>query len=222
MKMLGVVGLVLAIFLMACSSTEADWQKASAANTVAAYQDFLKEHPNGQHADEARTHIHSLEDNQAWMSAMNTNTEAGFQQYVQAQPAGSHIQDAQGKITGFERAAAWQTASANGSVDALKAFLDKYPQGPESDEARAQLQKLTSGYQVQLSGAFHSAKLAERASARLKARFGKILHDVVVVPSTPPSKLNRLRSAPMSKDEANAACAKLRKAHEHCEVVKAT
>lgn len=220
MKRLGVVGLVLAIFLIACSSTEADWQKASTANTVAAFQDFLKEHPNGQHADEARTHIHTLEDNQAWMAAMNTNTEAGFQQYVQAQPQGAHLTDAQSKITGFERAAAWQTASAAGSADALKAFLTKYPQGPESDEARAQLQKLTSGYQVQLPGAFRSAKLAERESARLKARFGRILHEVVVVPPTPPSKLNRLRSAPMSREEANAACARLRRAHERCEVIK--
>ncbi|MGH8149021.1 MAG: SPOR domain-containing protein [Steroidobacteraceae bacterium] len=221
MKKLGVVGLVLAIFLMACSSTEADWQKASTANTVAAFQDFLKEHPNGQHADEARTRIHSLEDNEAWISAMNTNTETGFQQYVKAEPDGAHVAGAQNKITGFERAAAWQTASANGSADALKAFLDKYPQGPESDEARAQLQKLTSGYQVQLPGAFRSARTAERASARLKTRFGNILHDVVVVAPTPPSKLHRLRSAPMSREEANAACAKLRRAHESCKVVKA-
>jgi hypothetical protein len=220
MKMLGVAGLVLAVFLMACSSTEADWQTATAANTVAAFQDFLKEHPNGQHADEARTRIHTLEDNQAWMAAMNTNTEVGFKKYAQAQPKGAHLADAQSKIVGFERAAAWQTASATGTVDALKAFLQQYPQGPESDEARAQLEKLTSGYQVELPGAYRSEKLAMRESKRLKARFGKILHDVVVVAPTPPSKLHHLRSAPMSHEEADAACARLRKAHERCEVVK--
>lgn len=222
MKTLGVVAVALVVLLAACSSTEADWQKATAANTVASFQDFLKEHPNGQHADEARARIHTLEDNQAWMAAMNTNTEAGFKQYVDSQPKGAHVSDAESKITAFKRAAAWQTAAANGSVEALQAFLQKYPQGPESDEARAKLQQLTEGYQVQLPGAYRSAKLAARESARLKARFGKILHDVVVVPPAPPSKLNHLRSAPMSRQEADEACAKLRRAHERCEVVKAS
>jgi len=220
MKKLSVLGLVLAVFLMACSSTQADWQKATADNTVAAYQDFLKEHPNGEHADEARSRIHSLQDNEAWMAAMNTNTEAGFKKYVAAEPSGAHVDDAQSKIVGFKRAAAWQSASANGSVAALQAFLQQYPQGPESDEARAQLAKLTSGYQVELPGAYRSAKYAERESKRLQARFGKILHSVVVVAPTPPSKLHHLRSAPMSRDEADAACAKLKKAHERCEVVQ--
>ncbi len=220
MKILGAVSLVLTLFLLACSSTEADWQKAASANTIAAYQDFLKDHPNGQHADEARTKIHSLQDDQAWTDAMNTNTEAGFEQYVKAEPTGAHTQDAQDKMTGFERAAAWQSASADGSVAALQAFLEKYPTGPESDQARAQLQKLNSEYRVQLAGSYRSEKQAERAGERLKARFGGLLHDVVVVPPAPPSKISHLRSAPMSQDEANAACAKLKKAHQRCEVVK--
>lgn len=220
MKILGTVSLLLAFFLLACSSTEADWQQAASANTIAAYQDFLKQHPNGEHADEARSRIHSLEDDQAWLSATTTNSEAGFQQYVKAEPSGSHVQEAKDKITGFERAAAWQTASAAGTPSALQDFLQKYPTGPESDEARAQLQKLNSQYRVQLAGSYRNAKLAERASARLKARFGDLLHDVVVVPPSPPSKVSHLQSAPMSEDEANSACAQLKKKHERCEVVK--
>lgn len=222
MKILGAVSLVLAIFLLGCSSTQADWQKASSANTVAAYQNFLKEHPNGQHAVEARDKIHSLQDEQAWTDAMNTNTEAGYQQYLKAEPNGAHVEDAKDKITGFERAAAWQTAQANGSKDALQAFLTKYPTGPESDQARAQLQKLENGYQVQVGSAYRSARSAQRESERLKKRFGSVLHDVVVVPPKAPSKLSHLRSAPMSQSDANAACAQLRKKHERCEVVKAT
>ncbi len=220
MKKLGTISLLLALLLIACSSSEADWQKATAANTVAAYQDFLKEHPNGPNADEARSKIHVLQDDQAWMDAMSANTEAGFQQYVKAQPAGAHVSDAQEKITGFERAAAWQTASADGSASALQAFLEKYPTGPESDQAKAELQKLNNQYRVQLAGAYRSDRQAERASARLKSRFGKLLHDVVVVPSAGSAKVSHLQSAPMSEEEANAACARLKKAHQRCEVVK--
>lgn len=220
MKMLGVVGLVLAVFLMACSSTQADWQKATAANTVASYQDFLKEHPNGQHADEARTRIHHLRDNQAWMAAMNTNTEAGFKKYVAGEPHGAHIADAKEKIVGFQRATAWQAASQKGTVTALKAFVAKYPNGPESDQARAELKKLL-GYQAQVGGAYRSAKYAMRIAQHLKARFGNVLHNVEVVAPMGHSRYHHLRSARMSRKEAEMACAKLHRARERCEVVKA-
>ncbi len=223
MKKSGVPGLFLAAsltaLLLACSSTEADWQQATSANTVTSYQDFLKQHPNGQHADEARNRIHSLEDDQAWTNAMNTNTQASYQQYLSAQPHGAHAQEAQDHITGIERAAAWQTAQAQGTVPALQAFLQKYPQGPEADAARAQLGKLNNQFRVQLA-AFRSKRLAERDSARLKKRFRKVLHDVVVIPPTPTDKFNRVTSDEMSEADANSLCARLKREHQTCKVVK--
>jgi hypothetical protein len=223
MKRPGVIGLFLTIaltaLLLACSSTEADWQQATSAGTVAAYQSFLKEHPNGQHADEARNRIHSLEDDQAWTTAMNANTQESYEQYLSAQPNGAHAQEARDHITAVQRAAAWKTAQAEGSASALQGFLDKYPQGPEADAARAELDKLNNQYRVQLA-AFRSKKLAERDSARLKARFAKVLHDVVVIPPTPEYKLNRVTSDLMSQADANSACARLKKAHQACKVVK--
>ena len=39
--------LVTAVTVWACSSTQDDWNKANAANTVAAYQQFLGNHPTG-------------------------------------------------------------------------------------------------------------------------------------------------------------------------------
>src|SRR5579875_768831 len=86
MSRLGAIGLVLGLFLIACSSGEADWQKATTANTIDAYQDFLKKHPNGQHADEARSRIHTIEDDQAWMAAINADTQQGFEQYLHNEP----------------------------------------------------------------------------------------------------------------------------------------
>ncbi len=219
MLRLGVIGLLLSVFLIACSSTEADWQQAQAVNTIGAYQDFLKQHPNGEHADEARSRIRSIEDDQAWMAAINTNTQQAFEQYLRNEPNGSHAQEARDRITGFQRAAAWRTAQSQGTPAAIQAFLQKYPTGPEADEARAVLQKVQNNYQAQLAS-YRSRKEADRVTARLKRRFGSVLHDVVVVPPAPPEKLYRVRSAPMTEDEANAACAALKKAHQRCEVVK--
>lgn len=221
MLRLGVTAVFLGLFLIACSSIEADWQQATTANTIGAYQDFLKQHPNGQHADEARGRIHAIEDDQAWMAAVNSNTQQSFEQYLHNEPNGTHAQEARDRITGFERATAWKSAQSEGTPTAIQAFLQKYPTGPESDEARGALQKLQNDFQVQLAS-YRSLKEADSASARLKRKFGSVLHDVVVVPANPPDKLNHIRSAPMSEDEAKAACATLKKSHQRCEVVKSS
>lgn len=219
LKRLTVVCCLAAALLIACSSAKKDWDQANATGTVAAYQEFLTRHPNDAHVLEARTRIHKLEDEQAWMTAHSADTIEAYQQYLQSEPDGAHAQEARDKLSALERAAAWKAAQADGSAAALQAFLQKYPQGPESDQARAQLQQLSSAYRVQL-GAFRSKSEAARTRAQLRKRYGKLLHEVILVPPSPPDKLTRVRSAPMSLEEAKAVCARLRKAHQHCEVAK--
>jgi len=206
--------LILASALVACSSTEADWQKATAANTVPAYQQFLQNHPTGNHADEARSRIRALEDDQAWMEAKNANTTESFQQYLQKEPMGTHAQQARDQLTALQRASAWQVAQASGTASALQDFLQKYPTGPEADQARA---RLDSDYQVQLAE-YHSKREAEHAVKKLESRYGKVVQGLSV--STGTDKLNQVHSAPMSLANAQAACTALKKSGQHCEVVK--
>lgn len=212
------VVLAFAGALAACNSTESDWQKASTANTVASYQQFLQQHPNGPHATEARTRLQQLQDEQAWTTAQNANTAEGYQQYLQTEPNGVHAQDARDRLTGLDRAQAWKAAQAEGTPAALQQFLQKYPQGPEADQARAQLQQLDQ-YVVDL-GSYHTRKAAEQARTRFARKFGSVLPNLQV--STPGGKshAHRVSSAPMSQSDATAACKQLKKAHQHCQVVK--
>jgi hypothetical protein len=205
--------------LAACSSPEADWKKADAQGTVAAYQAFLTTHPNDSHAAQARTRIQSLEDQAAWTQAQNANSLEGFKQYLQTQPTGAHAADAQERMAGLERAAAWKVAQADGKMPALQEFLQKYPSGPEAELARTQLQQLSNGYRVELASS-RSEKEAKKISARLQQRYGKLLHAVVVTAPVLPDTLNHVRSGPMSLEDAQSACADLKKARQHCEVVK--
>lgn len=211
------LSLLSAVALVACSSSEADWNQANTAGTVAAYQQFLSKHPNDQHDAAAQQRIQMLQDDEAWKSAQTANTVDSYQQYLSAQASGAHVQDAHDRITGFERASAWQTAKSDGTEAALNDFLQKYPQGPEADQARAQLQQLM--YVVQV-GAYHSSDLADKARAKLQDRFGKDLQNVVVVPPTGKGKTYHVASADMTQDQAKSACAMLRKQHQTCEVVK--
>lgn len=221
MKILRGLCLAMVVTLIACSSSEADWKKADAQGTIAAYQKFLTDHPKDSHAAQARGRIQALQDEQAWADAQKANTPDAYKQYVDTQPNGVHAGEAQQRMTGLQRAAAWKIAQADGKAPALQDFLQKYPQRPEADEARAQLQKLSSeAYSVQL-GAFRARKEADKLRARAQSRYGSVLHGVVVVAPTATDKLNRVRSGSMTEAQAKSACAKLKKAHQRCEVVKA-
>jgi len=212
--------LIATALLVACSSAESDWKKADAANTTAAYEDFLKQHPNDAHAPQAHDRLQKIADEQAWSEAQNNNTLEGYQQYLQKEPNGTRAMDANTQVAAFERAAAWKTAQAANTESALQEFLQKYSQGPEADQAHTQLQKLQSeGYRVQLATS-RDQKAAEKSRGSLQTRFNSELHEVVVIPPAGSDKLYRIASAPMTQTDAEAACAKLKKAHQHCEVVK--
>ena len=212
--------LILTALLFACSSAQSDWNKADAANTAAAFQDFLKQHPNDDHAQEARNRLQKIEDEQAWADAQKSNTLDAYQQYLQKEPNGTHVEDAHTQLTTLERGAAWKTAQSANTESALQGFLQKYSQGPEADQAREQLKKLQSeDYRVQLAS-FKDEKQAEKSRDSLKARFSSELHDLVVMPPNGSEKLNRVASGPMTEADAKSACMKLKKDHQRCEVVK--
>jgi SPOR domain len=215
-----VVLITLAAMLVACSSSESDWKKADAQNTVAAYQDFLQQHPNDAHAPQANQRIQSLQDDQAWADAQKANTSDSLQQYLQKYPSGAHATDAKTLIAGLDRAAAWKVAQTANTESALQDFIQKYNQGPgpEVDLAKAQLEKLR-GYRVELATS-HSHKEADKTLTSLKSRDAAEIHDLVVIPPSGSDKLYRIDSGPMTQEDAKSVCEKLKKAHQHCEAVK--
>ena len=203
--------------LMGCSSAKEDWNKASSANTVAAYQDYLNKHPSGEHSADAQDRIHTLQDDAAWSQAKQTNTVDAYKDYLQKQPAGSHDKDAQEAITAAQRAADWKVADAAGTSAAVQDFLKKYPDGPEADAARGKLKSLT-GYRVRFSSA-KTERQAQREKEKLGGKYSKVVHDVVVIQEST-GKRYAVASTPMSQTEAESACSELKKSHLSCEVVK--
>jgi outer membrane protein assembly factor BamD (BamD/ComL family) len=129
------------LVMMGCGTAEYDWNKALAANTLAAYQSFLKHHGTSKYADDARGRMLGLRDDQAWSLAQATHTIDGYQSYLQTESGGVHASDAQYQITALERARAWKAVQKD-SVASLQAFLRKYPQGSESNDARRRLATL--------------------------------------------------------------------------------
>lgn len=205
-----------ATMLLACSSSQADWDQATAQGTAAAYQAFLNEDPNDPHAAEARQRMQTIQDGESWVTAQTANSVASYQQYIAAEPNGADVQEAHNQIMALQR---WQEAKNAGTSTALQDFLQKYPQGSEADQARAQLQQFD--YELQL-GTYGSSQLADRARSRLQDKYGKDLQNVVAVPPSGKSKVYHVVSAAMTQNQANSACAMLRKSHQACEVMKRT
>lgn len=217
MKMSHRIGFLAVVLLVACSSMQSDWEQARASDSVAAYRAFLGKYPNTAQSVEARDRIHALEDEQAWAQARQANTDEAFETYLQQQPAGLHVAEAKSLIGASERSVAWIVASSAGTTEALESFLEKYPQGPQAKQARADLAQI-SGYRVQLAS-FRSERQAEKIRDLLQGKYGDVLGSVEILPSAT-ANLLVVRSAPMGPDEANNACAKLKKAHQTCEVIR--
>ena len=57
--------LVLAL-VAGCNRQEADWEEAREADTVAAYQEFLEEHPESQQAQVAQQRMRALQRAERW------------------------------------------------------------------------------------------------------------------------------------------------------------
>jgi hypothetical protein len=200
--------------------TESDWHQATLANTIAGYETFLQQHPDNQHADNARGRILALRDEQAWRAAQASNSIAAYDRYLKALGGGVHAGEATYQIAALQRAAAWKAIQNNPSAASLQAFLAIYPQGRESNEART---KLSGFYHLQLAEA-RSAAAAERTRAQLSRKFAKELSNIAVVapvaaPDTSGS-MYRVISGPMSRAAANSACATLERAHQSCKPVQ--
>jgi outer membrane protein assembly factor BamD (BamD/ComL family) len=205
------------VFLVACGA-KYEWSQANNLNTIAAYQSYLAKYPNDVHAADASNRIAELKEAQAWNAAQVASSVEGYQQYLSAEPNGAHAQAAREEIATRERAAAWRSAQMNETAQSLQDFLQKYPAGMEADAARDQLKKLT-GYRAELATA-HSKRLADRERDALAKRFGKNFQQVVVLEPDANDHDYRVTSAPMSKDNADAACAAVKQSGRSCEVIQ--
>jgi len=205
-----------AVLLVACSSAENDWSKASAANTVAAYETYLRQHPDGNHRAEADERITRLNDSEAWNQATQANSAQSYRDYLRKHPDGEHAQQARDSMDSIERAKDWSQAKLAGTTAALQDFLKKHAAGKEADEARQRLAEMTA-YRVKLASAKTQLQ-AEHRRVQLQSKYGAVVHDMTVTPATSGSSY-LVVSTPMSEADANITCAKLRHAHSECEVV---
>ena len=119
------------------------WGAAKALDSIESYETFLREWPNSEYANEARSSIKRLKersDNEAFETAKAKGLVSGFGEYVQNYPDGKHHVAADDE--------AWQSAQRQNTKLAYDAYLKYFPQGQHTDgveESRNELNKTCEG-----------------------------------------------------------------------------
>jgi hypothetical protein len=93
------------LLLPAGCGTDADFDDAARANTTVAWDDYLRAHPDGPHAREARARLAALLEDREWQRAHAADTADAYQRYLRGYPQGAHAHDALVAIANLNLAA---------------------------------------------------------------------------------------------------------------------
>jgi hypothetical protein len=202
--------------LSACGTSEYDWQRVHATNTLAAYQSFLANHPKSKQADLARGIILAMQDDKAWKTATKTQSKQSLDAYLAAYPGGLHANQARFDNVALDRAAAWKPIEHNVDFASLHAVLAQYPEGPESNIARKRVASMI--FRAKFADSYSRAA-ADRQLERLESRLHEILHTLEIVPPSQGDGHYDVTSGLLSETAAHAACTAALRAHQRCQVV---
>ncbi|MBN2437896.1 MAG: hypothetical protein JXL20_04775 [Deltaproteobacteria bacterium] len=127
----GLLLLVVAVaFVSACATMQDRWEAARSANTIEAYEDFLKECPEGDLADQARIRRNELYEEGDWRDAETGNTVETYRVFLKNHPQGKHRDDAHARLETLTRSQADDLPP-----DVVGKFLKRYRRGVFMDEA---------------------------------------------------------------------------------------
>jgi hypothetical protein len=90
--------LICSALLPACSREADDWRAAQAADTVAAYEQFNREHPASSHATEATARAEQLALDEDWRKAQEQDTLQAYQQFLAQHPGSQWAQEARVRV----------------------------------------------------------------------------------------------------------------------------
>ncbi|MHC4340986.1 MAG: hypothetical protein ACYSX0_12340 [Planctomycetota bacterium] len=134
MRHLGFV--VWAALAAACASEQDDWDKARAEDSVAAYRQFLEQHPDGERVADARAALEHRIDERDWAAAQRVHSIAAYEGYVARPIGGAHVESARKALILLRRAEAWAAARETGRIEAYEEFAKANPDTVEEKEAR--------------------------------------------------------------------------------------
>jgi len=213
-------GLVLSSLVLAgCSREGTDWRSTQAADTVAAYEQFLRQYPGSAHGTDAATRVAQLAEDEAWQQATGQDSLQAYQQFVGRYPEGKWAQEARVRIENFALVA--PSADTPATVMAtMSGAPAPAPVPVPATPVALQPAKVAAGFGAQL-GAFSTQAKAEAqwqiVQAHNAAQLGGAKHRIVEGQASG-AKVYRLQLPQDSETKARDLCAAIKAKGQACVV----
>jgi len=238
--------LIIIALLAGCDTREKDWEAARQADSIAAYEEFLEQHPDGEYTDTARERIAGLRQQEAWDSARDADSVEAYQAFLDEHPDSEQAAQADARISDLKRADRWAQLRNSTEIAQLEAFVRRYRNSEEAAQARERIAQLEAeaeaeaeararaeaearaaaeaarqgDYRVQLA-AFRSEGPASAGAQRIQERYASLLGDanIEVVAPEQGSSFFRLVTSRLGAEEARSLCGSLKEQGQDCLVV---
>ncbi len=116
--------------LAGCSRQQSDWEKARAANTTDAYEQFLKKYPSGEFTAQAQARVKELYEERDWQKARDIDSADAYQAFLKQYPEGKWSEEARIRIENFTLAAAPSGGTPAGATASVPS--DSAPPSPST------------------------------------------------------------------------------------------
>jgi cell division septation protein DedD len=220
------LGAVLCI--SGCSRQQSDWEKTRAANTTDAYEQFLKNYPNGEFSAQAQARVKELYEERDWQKARDADTLEAYQAFLKDHPEGKWTEEARIRVENFTLASAPPTTTPSGSAPpppttgaapAAAPAAKSAPAAPHKPHTNAES---SGAYGVQLGAFKTGADAANKHWAKLQKEYPALLADLK--PKVSPQKsssgmLYRLQVTNLSDKRAGSICQTLKSHSQGCLVL---
>ena len=222
--------LAAALCLSGCSRQQSDWEKTRAANTTDAYEQFLKNYPNGEFSAQANARLKELYEERDWQKARDADTLEAYQAFLKDHPEGKWTEEARIRVENFTLAAAPVTATPAQATPAAPPPAATAAPVHSAAPAHAATpapkqhtpQKSAGSYGVQLGAFKTGADAANKRWAKLQKDYPKLFADLT--PKVAPQKSSsgsvyRLQVMNLSHDRAGSICEALKSHSQGCLVL---
>ncbi len=115
------------------------YEAAVTKGTLAAFQEFLKQYPEGKYSQDVKNRI---EDYSLWEEAKRTNTIQAYKQYLLTSQFKTFSTEANAAIEDLQSIDEWQRLKSSKSLTEIENFIKKYPKSSVLAEAERKVHEL--------------------------------------------------------------------------------
>ena len=137
-----VVVFLVSFLIAGCAATKKHWQISQLKNTIEAYENFLRQHPESEFSDQAQLRLNHLYAQRDWEKAKGADTISAYESYLDEYSESVFSDSAEARLEHLRAADNWQRIKTSNTIAAFERFLKKHPHSAFSDDARSRMDRL--------------------------------------------------------------------------------